>query len=255
MDLLAASTFLCTSLGYMALNVKRYFDFKKFQNTGYHDDFHLLDGKVTSSNATGSFIGEFKGHQQNNVLINNFVVEVGKEKTGVNNYPVNIGKQTVFIPQPYKYIDWKTTHNTTTWVPDIFVNSQIKLYFKSVFTPFYVHCNSIKETHESRMLQLFNLFDKHSIQFKTGDKIKVTENTINNGDHLSVLGKYMSNKEMEVSYIGSRELITSAVRRNICKVNYGFVTLAGMIFAGSLAYLITNNDLSYKNKNHRTKWS
>lgn len=240
MDLILACFTGTASIGYMIHNIKKYFEFQKFQNTGYVGDYHLLDGKITSQNFLSSFINEYKGHPTTITLIKNLMVEIGKEKTGTNHIPIKVGTVTIWIPEQYQYTDWKTTHNNKNIVSDIFLNGKIKLLFQNVFTPFYLHNNSIKESQPSKLLQLFNLFDKHSIEYKHGDKVKVVENSIHNGDNVSVFGKYLSTKEMEVSYIGSREQIISAVRTNICKVNYGLISFAGLALVGSITYIISN---------------
>ncbi|QKF94393.1 hypothetical protein QKU48_gp0935 [Fadolivirus algeromassiliense] len=242
MDLVLACFSGVASFGYMTHNVKRFLEFQKFQNTGYVDDYHLLDGKITSQNSLPSFINEYKKHPTNNAIINNLCVEIGKEKTGINHYPIRIGNNTVLMPQPYQYTDWKTTHNKTNLVTDIFLNNRFKLLFQDIFTPFYIHHNSIKESHGSKLMQLFNMFDKYSIEFKYGDKVKVIENSIHDGDHVSVFGKYVSNKEVVVSYIGSKEEVLNAVRKNVCKVNYGMISFAGLVLVGSVSYIISNYD-------------
>lgn len=89
---------------------------------------------------------------------------------------------------------------------------------------------------------------------KNGEKVKVLERFIQNGDDVSVFGKYTPDKQMQVQYIGNKEKIIEAVRKNICNLNYGSLTLACCVFVGSIAFIISNiedikqNEHSYSSR-------
>ena len=236
------------SFGYICHSVKKFVDFKKFVTNGYVDDYHLISGKLTSQNSMNSVIEEFKGHENGNIIIKNLEVTVGKKKTGTNYIPMIVGEHTILIPHQYEYIDWKNVYNKMFHFNDFVLecNHKIKLLTNN-FTPFFTHSHKIEEKHFSRQLELYKIFDKHMIDYKNGDKIKVNEEFIHNNEEVHVFGKYTSGTEMDVKYIGNKHKLIEAVRQNVCKLSGGKVLLAGCILVGSIGYMIAK----YENKNYR----
>jgi len=245
MEFVLASCTGVASVGYIIRNISRYKSFKKFVTVGYINDCYLLDGKVTSANSINSLIYEHKnGQHQEKILIKTLHVKIGKEK---------IDKMIIMIPQNYNYTDWKTTYDKMSMVEnsELVMNGKTKLILKD-FVPYYVHSHTIKETAHHKLDNLLTLFDKYGIEYKNGEKVKVLESFIQNGEDVSVFGKYTPDKQMQVQYIGNKEKIVEAVRKNVCNLNYGSLVLAGCVFVGSIAFLISNiikqNEHSYSSK-------
>ena len=59
-------------------------------------------------------------------------------------------------------MDWKTIHNKTTWVSDIYINDKIKLVISNI-NPFFNTIEQIKEEHYKEKNELYNLFNKNQI--------------------------------------------------------------------------------------------
>jgi hypothetical protein len=256
MDYIIACFSGITSFGYICHLGKKFVDYKKFVTNGYIDDYHLISGKLTSHNSMNSIIEEFKGHKNENIIVKNLCVEVGKKKIGTNYIPMKVGNTTIMIPQQYEYTDWKTVHSKTYHFNDFTLecNHKVKLLTNN-FTAFFTHNHLIQENNFSRQLELYKIFDKHLIDYKNGDKVKVNEQFICNNEEVSVFGKYISNKEMDVKYLGNKHKLIDAVRQNVCKLSGGKVFLAGCVLVGSICYMIAEyenaKESHYRNKNYR----
>jgi len=226
------------SFVYIGQSAKKYLDFKKFERIGYIDDYHMVDGELTASNSMNSIVQDYKGHPSGNLIIKKLSVEIGKEKIGTNLIPISTGKTTIFIPQSYQYTDWKTLHNKLSFANN-FVLGNIKLRMDN-FIPFFTNNYVIKENNSRRLIDLYKTFDKHEIDYKNGDKIKVVEEYIHNTEKVTVFGKYISNEEMVVKYIGNKNQLITAVRQNICNLKYNRIALACCVLVGSISYLTLN---------------
>ena len=256
------------SISYLGYGTKKYLEFKKFQNVGYIGDFHLLSGKITSSAGLFSFINEYNSNllakrqlpvhnnaplncyqSVANTLLSRLTVEVGKEKIGTNYIPMKVGKVTVMMPQQYKYTDWKTTHSKMYWANDILFGDKMKLLFPEKQVNVYFTNNvSIKEQTFEEMYTLQQLFRTNNINFHQGNKVRVFEEMIHNGEEISVFGKYQMNKFFEVHHIGSKDKLLAAVRQQVCKVNYGLLSMAAVIAITSFGCLAVQYDELNHNK-------
>ena len=256
MDIVCSFLTGLVSFSYIGFSAKKYLDYKKFERLGYVDDFHLVEGKVTTANSSGltsnglvSIVQEYKGHPTENLLIKNLSVKIGKEKIGTYFIPIQSGKTTMLIPQSYTYTDWETLHNKTTFGTNLFLD-HVKLRIGTV-TPFFTNNYNIKETDSHKLLNLYNTLNKHNVEFKNGDKIKVVEEYIQHSENVSVFGKYITNEEIDVKYIGNKNQLIAAVRKNICKLKYSYIAIASCVLVGSIGYAVMNYENEKLNKkNH-----
>ena len=231
-----------SSLGYIIESCRRFINYKKFENNNFLNDFHLIEGKITSENNLSSLVHEYRQNPQNNIIIKKIIVEIGKQKIGTDYYPVKIGDNTVLMPQTYNYIHWKKTHDKITFADNIIMSGRLKLILTN-FTPYFLNQDYIKEENHKNKNNLYNMLDKNLVEFKYGDKIKVYEHTILNNENVNVFGNYMANKDFNVKYIGNRAEILKAVRNNVCGLKYGRLLIAGTLFLTSFVGLYENMEI------------
>ena len=241
MDFCLAFVAGMTSIGYMAQSTKKYLNFKKFEATGYIDDYHLVDGKITSTTNMNSIVHEYEGKNVDNVIMKNLNVSVGKDKIGTGFQPMQVGKNTIMVPYSYQYTNWKTTHNKNHYLDNYTLNNKIKLSITN-FVSFFRNNYTISIHNIQKMMGLYKIFDKYNIGYGDGNKVEVIEKCIHNEEEISVFGKYITNKEIDVKYLGDKTQIMSAVRKNVCNLKYDRNCLAGCVLIGSIMYIACNYD-------------
>ncbi len=134
------------SFGYTVEGISKYLSFKKFKNNGYIDDYHLIEGKLSSKEKMSSLLNT---HKNNEILIKQIIVKIGTIRSGVTYVPVFSGAVVNHIPFPHDYTDWRITHNNLYWVNNIFINDKISLILKKII-PFFPYSHTLNEKSYER---------------------------------------------------------------------------------------------------------
>ena len=226
-----------TSAGYLLKNISNYINYKKFIENGYINDYHLIEGKCKSKNNLSSFVSEFYTNLQNNIIIKNLSIYVGKEKIGYNTVIIPSGKSFIHIPQPYTYTDWTNVHNKLYWVDDLMLNN-IKLQMSKIKEILPSNIKILRTKNIDDKQKLYKMFNEKNIVFKQGEKIKVTESIIQNCEEMCAFGNYITNKEFQPQLIGIKKDIIKEVRKNHCNIRFGRLFFFGTIFFTSTTILI-----------------
>jgi len=269
MELVVLGAINLASVGYIGINTRRYLQFMKFKENKYIDKFHLIEGNITSSHFHHSFTHSYTGRPVDNLVMSRFQVDIGKNKIGTRFVSVPTNNGFVSIPQQYHYVDWKTTHDQTKISKDIeLINVQpslrtddkrqnaylgvpVKLLLQEAKWH-YTQNSFLKENKTHLLGDLFRLFDKNKITYQYGDKVKMTEEFIQQQDHVVVVGEYRNeNKQMQVIHIGNIDQVFEGVKNDICKFSEIGVGLASSIIVLTILCLIIslteNGGITYNN--------
>lgn len=223
------------SLGYLGHSLHKYMSFNDFMTNGHHGNLVYLEGNVITTDGLPSHVQNYKGILDVPLVIKNTIVEAGKRKLGTHYYPVKIGNTTTLIPKNYDYTNWKITYNATDFASNIHFNNnkgnKFKLFFNH-YTPFFQNKYFLKETIDGTLLNLHQFLTKMGMTSEISNKLRVTENIIKNQENVVLVGN--SSKEgIDVLFIGSKNEVIGAVRKNIYGVKYHNVAFACLLFVVS----------------------
>ena len=183
------------SLGYIANSVNKFITYKKFELNKYIGEYNLVECPITSQEeGLHSLVRDYQGDykslpkKSDDILIKHLNIDIGTEKTGTQLVPQKIGKQTVMIPQNYKYMEWQNVHNGIQWVHGIMsVDGKLKLNL--ILDKFTAFCNSKYSLHGEKCNTLFFRFlHKNAITSDFGDVANINEHVIKNNDNVTIFG-------------------------------------------------------------------
>ncbi|ARF12418.1 hypothetical protein Klosneuvirus_5_88 [Klosneuvirus KNV1] len=235
------------STAYLGVNVSRYLNFMKFKQNNYIDQYHMLQGKVSSLHHYKSLV------ETHNVLFKDLTISIGKDKTQTNYYPVKIGQTTTVMPHTSRYTKWHDTHKEIRMVNELTLqNKQLQLTFSKSFKWFATNTTNIEEKWKHNHQYYVDLFTKNGIKFHYGDRIKIKEYCIKNNDEIAIFGEYKNgNKEFEVLFCGAQKEVHNQVRNQICQFNdiaIGFALI--VLILSVIGSVVIIDEYNHKNKKY-----
>ena len=242
--LIGATVFGVSSsyIGYSLSKSLRYWRFKKYGTDG---ELKMVTGTLRALNHPVRGVGcpvtilssnLVTGNENHNKkVLKDLWIDKGKRKKETYYTYHKIGNTHFPIQHTRHYTDWKNFYNKR-----FVVNNDLKI--SNIHLDMTSFSNVVLDVPEAQAklspvasINIFKLLDVTDHPLDGIHKYKFTEKFINNGDKVTVVGKY-HNKKISLQFIGNENLVLSSVRKSIYGVDYAMLSVAVTIAIVALIF-------------------